>query len=396
MNVNKNQCQSVISKTMTVRGDLRFKGGMTCSGTVDGTLEGDAVFIEDSGVITGVVQADTLECHGRIDGEIKTKSLFVGAGSRISGKIFTERIAVRPEATLNCLINCDNGDIPSAPVGNVPEKPLSVARPEVASATNGAGEESFFYGGAGRGRILCDLKGDIDGAVRIMWVCAEQGSGKTTLCRELATGLSGSCKVVTLSDPIGSIQEILVRIAEAAGLEMTAENEKTDLFGEIRKKIFRHGRDSSMLTLLLDDAEKMYPATLEGVLRNLTALGPEGEGQVKIVLFGDSRMKPQMEAYELHFKEESGKQYELSPLTQEETRDFIEQKLKKENPQSSQGTSVTISGSGANTIHSNSKGIIGRIDTLAAQALARALEADSAVIQPRHVRERNGLRGLFG
>ena len=85
--------QSLVSATTRIQGDLVFSGGMHLDGAVTGNVRavGDEVsrlVVGQTGLIEGSVEADVVELHGAVRGDILARQRAVlGARARVEGNL---------------------------------------------------------------------------------------------------------------------------------------------------------------------------------------------------------------------------------------------------------------------------------------------------------------------
>ncbi len=102
--MKNDQIETIIDKSMTVRGDLFFKGKTVLGGKIEGTIRGDRILVEESGTIIGTVTVVDLECHGQVSGDIYSQTLLIGEKASIKGNLNTNQLVVRSGAALDCTV----------------------------------------------------------------------------------------------------------------------------------------------------------------------------------------------------------------------------------------------------------------------------------------------------
>lgn len=109
---------SIIDKSMTVTGEISFKGKARIDGTINGNIRGEHLILSESGKITGDITVSSFNCYGSLEGNIKADMLTARKNCSIQGKLEATSLTVEPGAAIQ-------GEIKAATAENKPlEKPL--------------------------------------------------------------------------------------------------------------------------------------------------------------------------------------------------------------------------------------------------------------------------------
>lgn len=92
---------SIIAKDTTIKGNLEFVGTLIVEGTLESQIKGVELTIQKNGKINGSLEVQSLNCHGRIDGDISAKSVVIHGSAIVSGEIKAETLEIEPGATIN-------------------------------------------------------------------------------------------------------------------------------------------------------------------------------------------------------------------------------------------------------------------------------------------------------
>ena len=92
---------SIIDKSMSVTGEISFKGKTRIDGSVEGNISGEHLILSDSGKIIGDIQVSSFICHGSLEGNIKANLVTARKGCAIHGKLEAGSLTVEPGATLD-------------------------------------------------------------------------------------------------------------------------------------------------------------------------------------------------------------------------------------------------------------------------------------------------------
>lgn len=183
--------------------------------------------------------------------------------------------------------------------------------------------EVFFPDGD-RERICAQLEDDVKHGRFFIWLVGSEGSGKTLLCRALTLRLGEEFEVIYIDNPIGSFDDLLRLVCLDLGME--AGNEEVDLVAELKQQLQRRAKHRQRVVLILDDAEKIFLATLERLLRLPCEL--DDMAALTLLLAGrpalDANLK-QLTVYCTGVDVEHG--YVLEPLTREETGRYLNYRL---------------------------------------------------------------------
>ena len=97
---------SVIGADIVVTGDIEASVDLHIEGRVDGDVRCTTLFLGDSSVIKGSVYAERVRVAGTIQGSVDTKDLAIESSARVTGDVVYERLRVANggliEGTLKC------------------------------------------------------------------------------------------------------------------------------------------------------------------------------------------------------------------------------------------------------------------------------------------------------
>lgn len=92
---------SIVDQSMSISGELAFKGKTRIDGTINGNITGEHLVLSKSGKIIGDVKVHSFICHGSIDGNISADIVTARKGCVIQGKLEAGNLTVEPGATLD-------------------------------------------------------------------------------------------------------------------------------------------------------------------------------------------------------------------------------------------------------------------------------------------------------
>jgi cytoskeletal protein CcmA (bactofilin family) len=109
---------SIIDKSMTVTGEISFKGKARIDGTINGNIHGEHLILSESGKVTGDITVSSFNCYGSLEGNIKADMLTARKNCSIHGKLEAASLTVEPGAAIQ-------GEIKAAAAESKPlEKPM--------------------------------------------------------------------------------------------------------------------------------------------------------------------------------------------------------------------------------------------------------------------------------
>ena len=117
-NIESEAISSIIDKSMTITGEISFKGKARIDGTINGNIQGEHLILSESGSVTGDITVSSFNCYGSLEGNIKADMLTARKNCSIQGKLEAVSLTVEPGAAIQ-------GEIKAAAGNSKPlEKPL--------------------------------------------------------------------------------------------------------------------------------------------------------------------------------------------------------------------------------------------------------------------------------
>lgn len=286
---------SVIDRDMVISGDVTFQGQMVINGTIEGTLTGDKVVLGSEGVLDGEVQLQELDCNGIARGMIGADRVRVNRTAEVVGTIAARELDMSPGAVFvgDMKIGGHSGKKVEVNRRKIPAVPEQQKRPEddppVVQVERAATSEE--------GSVLDGLTAALVGGSSLVMVISDDEDGRRALCKELQKGLAESFNQLCIHEPTGSFREILRRISKGFEIELTDYSDQDVMIRDLTSAMSGSGR----YLLIVENVEKMYPATLERVVRYL--VGEEGRDEImtKMVLFGNGELQKMMGLEESNF-----------------------------------------------------------------------------------------------
>jgi len=88
------QIVSVISKGLTVTGNLESEGQIQVDGKIEGDVRGQTVTVGEGAVIKGAVYGDSVKVSGTIEGKVEAQAVAITKSGHLKGDIIHERLEI--------------------------------------------------------------------------------------------------------------------------------------------------------------------------------------------------------------------------------------------------------------------------------------------------------------
>jgi cytoskeletal protein CcmA (bactofilin family) len=123
---------SIISQNFRVVGNVTSEGDVQLDGTIDGNLKAKSLVIGAAGSIRGEVKVDKVQVQGTVTGPIRGRTVEISKTAKVTGDVFYESLTVETGAVIDGA--CKRWDADKAEVKPVETKPATPVTP----ARNGA------------------------------------------------------------------------------------------------------------------------------------------------------------------------------------------------------------------------------------------------------------------
>ncbi len=157
-------------------------------------------------------------------------------------------------------------------------------------------------------------------------ITGEIGSGKTTVCRTLLNKLDNDTHTALITNTHLNPKDLLLTIMEELEIEYTPGS-KAKLLSQLNNYLIEQLRRDHNVVLIVDEAQNLSPSVLEEI-RMLSNLETESEKLIQIILLGQPELKQKLALNRLEqLRQRIAVYYHLSPLTREETKEYIRYRL---------------------------------------------------------------------
>lgn len=382
---------SKIARSMKVKGNIVTGGDLVLEGELQGSFVGRDLTIATSGRIVGEVEGAAIECAGHLEGRVEAKSLKLLKGGRQVGVVVTEKLEVQSGAIIDCVLH-------SSSTGNTlaqPDKTIVkiIKQVDLNTYLNAFKEDErpccFEVPWSERWELYDHIVDLLKKNKQLIKVVGENGSGKTALVDKMLKDSIDKYKLLQLQGKVGSVTTLAKEVAARLGLSDCAKySSQAQLITEIRLELAKRSKAGERVVLLIDDAQEMFQATMEGVIRLLSgAFGTEEiapDECLTIILFGTGEMKSNMVATIIeYFEDETNCQFTLAPLNIKDTADYLRLGLQVASCGDETTAMSLLPNETIKEIHVRSKGSIAAINTIMDDALQNAHKMGENSLLPK-------------
>lgn len=224
----------------------------------------------------------------------------------------------------------------------------------------------------------------------IILLTGEVGSGKTTLSRALMDSLGEEFRVLSILNPRLTAAQFIRMIARRFDIDYNQP--KDDLLEAIYEKVFEDYTKGITPVIIIDEAQLIPDRSTFEEIRLLTNFQLDEENLLSLILIGqpDLRKRLERKTY-LPLRQRIGLFYHLNPLSDEEVREYIRQRLKIAGR-----LEPLFSDDAVDVICRYSKGIPRNINNVASSAMLGAFSIGTQLIDKEIVNDAAHELGLNG
>ncbi len=211
----------------------------------------------------------------------------------------------------------------------------------------------------------------------------EVGTGKTTIVRTLLEQKMADVDVAIIHNPRQSELEFVQSICDELGVTYPKRNcTLKTLVDALNEHLLQAHREGRRTVLIIDEAQNLQPEVLEQV-RLLTNLETAKEKLLRIMLIGQPELSALLARPDLRqLASRITARYHLMPLGAQETREYIEHRLRVAGSRS-----IVFNPAASKLIHHHSRGVPRLINIICDRALLGAYADRSPVVTPYIVRK---------
>lgn len=238
-----------------------------------------------------------------------------------------------------------------------------------------------FYPGGDRGAVLEAIAWAVESGEGILKVVGEVGSGKTMLCRMLATRLPDTVDLVYLVQPDLAPEDVVPAVAFELGLSVRAD-ERLEAQHRLHEELLARHAAGRRVVVFIEEAQNMPVQTLEA-LRLLSNLETDDAKLLQLVLFGQPELDAKLDANEIRqLRERITHGFDLQPLHGNDVARYLNFRLRAVGYRGPDLFSART----ARALNRHAEGLIRRLNLLADKCLLAAYAENTHTLRGRHVR----------
>lgn len=188
-------------------------------------------------------------------------------------------------------------------------------------------DSRFFFGSRGHSKAIAHLNYGLAQGEGFIIITGEVGAGKTTLVEWLRSQMDPDAYTIARVNTTQVSEQDLFRLA-MAGFGLTDEGSgKASLLQRFEGVLRSHLMAGRRCLLIVDEAQNLSLAALEE-LRMLSNITVDGYTSMQTILLGQPQFRRMLASPSLdQLRQRVLTSYHLGPLSEEETRAYIEHRL---------------------------------------------------------------------
>lgn len=216
-----------------------------------------------------------------------------------------------------------------------------------------------------------------DEAGGFVLLTGEVGTGKTTLCRSALESITDNVRIALILNPKQSPVELVASICDELQVSYPKNIKSIKaLIDRLNLYLLKAYGQGQRIVVVIDEAQNLTSEVLEQV-RLLTNLEVSTQKLLQIILIGQPELQTMLDMPELRqLSQRITARFHLTPLTREETGEYIAHRLKIAGV-----TREVFTKSAVSEIYKLSRGIPRLINTLSERALIGAYGANLPLIK---------------
>ncbi len=242
-------------------------------------------------------------------------------------------------------------------------------------------DPKFLYLTSSHRKALDAMLKGIESRQKFISITGEVGTGKTTLIYYLLMSLDDKVKTAFIFNPSITFEELLEIILRERYIEVTGKDKK-NLLHDLVEYLSHLGSDETV-AVIIDEAQHLSKETLQE-LEKLSDLVPLASGRLQIVFVGQPEFENILSSPNLKILNQRIKiRSKMTTLTAEESRDYIEHRLKLVGS----STSDTFTPKAISVIIKHAKGIPRVINIVCDNALLNGFSESKKIIDEKIICE---------
>jgi general secretion pathway protein A len=241
----------------------------------------------------------------------------------------------------------------------------------------------FIYLGEHHREALAQLLYGVREKKGFIVITGEVGTGKTTLVHYLLEKMDGNGhnRTAFLFNPRLTVNDFIQYILKDLGVRVQGKT-KGEYLHNLHRYLLNAYRKDERVVLIVDEAHSLDPELLEEI-RLLSNLETSKSKLIQIVLIGQPELDRTLSRPEFRqLRQRINLRYYLPPLSEKETREYIEKRLRIAGAKESPFTDKAIK-----EIYMRSGGIPRLINILCDNALLNGFALDQKKVDERSVKE---------
>jgi general secretion pathway protein A len=238
----------------------------------------------------------------------------------------------------------------------------------------------YLYMSARHTDALAHLLYGISESGGFIQLTGEVGTGKTTLIRSVLEQLPAKADIALILSPQLTTLEFLETITQELRCPPAADRTVKAQIDVLNVALMRAHSEGRRVVLIVDEAQTLSPELLEQV-RLLTNLETAKQKLLQIILIGQPELRELLERPEMRqIAQRITGRYHLEPLRKDDTRAYVNHRLRVAGAQSDIFTRSAIG-----ALYAHSRGIPRLINVIADRALLAAYTRDRRSVDARLV-----------
>lgn len=238
----------------------------------------------------------------------------------------------------------------------------------------------YLYMSARHTDALAHLLYGISESGGFIQLTGEVGTGKTTLIRSVLEQLPEKADIALILSPQLTTLEFLETIVQELHCAVPSERTVKAHIDALNEQLMRAHADGRRVVLIVDEAQTLSPELLEQV-RLLTNLETAKQKLLQIILIGQPELRELLDRPEMRqIAQRITGRYHLEPLSKDDTRAYVNHRLRVAGTQSDVFTKSAI-----NALYRYSRGIPRLINVIADRALLAGYTRDQRSVDAKLV-----------